>query len=225
MSAAVISAAPAMSMPCRSPRPSFSRMSHAPSAMVTSPIGTLMKKIQCQLAHWIRNPPARRPSEPPPAITSVKTLMACARSTGFWNSVTMSAMITPAEREAPTPWRKRPMTRWSAPVANPLPTAPAAHRGHREQEDAGEEHLAAADQVAEPAGHQKEATVGDQVRIHHPGEAGLRKTKVTLHVGQRHVHDRRVEHDHQLPQTDHDKGRPTLEIRAHGRLRRTQPSH
>ena len=55
-------------------------------------------------------------------MTSVKTLMAWARSAGWRNSVTMMAMITPADSEPPRPCRKRPTRRWSAPSANPLPT-------------------------------------------------------------------------------------------------------
>ena len=86
---------------------------------------------------------------------------------------------------------------------------PAAHRGDGEQEHARQEDLAAPDQVAEPAGDQQEAPVGDEVGVDHPRQAGLRKTKVALHERQRHVDDGRVEHDHQLPQADDDQGRPT----------------
>ncbi len=55
-------------------------MSRQPNTNVATPMGTLMKKIQCQLMAWVRAPPASRPSDPPPASTKVKTLMAWARS-------------------------------------------------------------------------------------------------------------------------------------------------
>ena len=103
-------------------------MSQAPRISVATPIGRLMKKIQCQFSHCVMNPPANSPSEPPPAMTSVKTLIAWARSAGRWNSVTMIAMITPAEIEAPSPCKKRPMMRWSGPWANPLPTDAIVNR-------------------------------------------------------------------------------------------------
>ena len=89
---------------------------------------------------------------------------------------------------------------------------PAADRRHRKQEDAREEDLAAADQVAEATGNQEEASVRDQVRVDHPGQVGLGKTKVALHVGQRHVDDGGVDHDHQLPEADDDQRGPASEI-------------
>ena len=100
---------------------------------------------------------------------------------------------------------------------------PAAHRCNREEEDSRQEDLAASDQVTEPPGHEQEAPVGDQVAVDHPGQAGLGKTKVSLHVRQRHVHDRGVEHDHELPEADHDQGQPPSEIRVHNRLQTTEP--
>ena len=41
-----------------------------PSASVARPIGTLTKKIQCQLSACVRSPPASRPSEPPATETN-----------------------------------------------------------------------------------------------------------------------------------------------------------
>jgi hypothetical protein len=39
------------------------------SSAVAMPIGTLMKKIQCQLTAWVSTPPASRPIEPPADAT------------------------------------------------------------------------------------------------------------------------------------------------------------
>src|SRR6266581_8503825 len=54
-----------------------------------------------------------------------------------------------------------------------------------------------AEQVAEPTAEQKEAAVREQVRVHDPCERGLGEAEVLPDRGQRDVHDRYVEHDHQ----------------------------
>ena len=46
-------------------------------------------------------------------------------------------------------------------------------RGDGEEEHAGQEHLLAADQVAQAAGYQKEAAESDQVGVDDPGQVGL----------------------------------------------------
>ena len=69
--AAVISTEPSQSIRPRSAIPSFSAISLRPRSTVTMPIGTLMKKIQCQLIASVRTPPRSRPIEAPPAITNV----------------------------------------------------------------------------------------------------------------------------------------------------------
>ena len=45
-----------------------------------TPIGTLTRKIQCQLSVSVRTPPKRTPRLPPPAITKPKMPIAFARS-------------------------------------------------------------------------------------------------------------------------------------------------
>ena len=45
--------------------PSDSSMSARPSSSAAMPIGTLTKKIQCQLIDWVSAPPASKPIEPP----------------------------------------------------------------------------------------------------------------------------------------------------------------
>ena len=49
--------------------PGRSSTSRAASHAVTMPIGTLMKKIQCQLMRSVSTPPASRPIEPPAEAT------------------------------------------------------------------------------------------------------------------------------------------------------------
>ena len=83
---------------------------------------------------------------------------------------------------------------------------PAGNGGHREEEDPSQEHLPAADQVTHPPGDQQEASIGDQVRVDDPGQLRLAEPEVRLDRRQGHVHDRGVEHDHQLPEADDDAG-------------------
>ena len=103
-------------------------MSADPAKKVATPMGRLMKKIQCQLIHSVSRPPANRPIEPPPAMTNVKTLMACARSPGFGKPVTIKARITPAESAPPAPCTKRAITSSAELWANPLSTEAAVKR-------------------------------------------------------------------------------------------------
>ena len=54
----------------------------------------------------------------------------------------------------------------------------AQQRGDVEDAEPGEEHAAAGDQVAEPAGEQQQAAERDQVRVDDPGEARLGEAEV-----------------------------------------------
>jgi len=74
--------------------------------------------------------------------------------------------------------------------------------------DAGEEHPAVPEQVAEPAAQQQEPAEGEQVGVDHPGQARLGEAEVLTDRRQRDVHDRRVEHDHQVAQAEHAEGEP-----------------
>ena len=53
------------------PGPWFSAIQARPATIVAIPIGTLMKKIQCQLSSCVIAPPAIRPIEAPAEIVSV----------------------------------------------------------------------------------------------------------------------------------------------------------
>jgi hypothetical protein len=88
----------------------------------------------------------------------------------------------------------------------------AQHRGDREHGQADEEDAPLAEQVAQAAGQQQQAAERDQVGVDHPGEAALREAEVVLDRGQRHVHDRRVEHDHEHAGAQHVEGQPALAV-------------
>jgi hypothetical protein len=85
---------------------------------------------------------------------------------------------------------------------------PAQQRRGGEHRQAGEEHVPAADQVAEPPSQQEQPAEGDQVRVDDPGEARLREPEVVLDRRQRDRDDRPVEDDHQHAGAEHDKRPP-----------------
>ncbi len=64
------------------------------------------------------------------------------------------------------------------------------------------------DQVAEAPGQQHDTSVGDQIGVHHPGQAGLREAEIALDRGQRHVDDGRVHDDHQEAGAENQQRQP-----------------
>src|SRR5439155_19675992 len=90
----------------------------------------------------------------------------------------------------------------------------APHGCSRGQDEAGEEDLLAAAEVTYPPREQQEAAERHQVSVYHPREAALRKVQVVLDRGQRDVHDRRVEHHHQLAEAQHGERYPAATLAA-----------
>ena len=171
------------------------------------PIGRLMKKIQCQEIASVSTPPASRPIEPPAEATKPKTPIALACSRGSGNIVTIMPRITAEVSAPPTPCTKR------APISAPWLGRDRAHDGGgREDGEAGEEDAALADQVAEAARQQQQSTEGDQVGVDDPGEVALAEAEVVLDRGQRDVHDRGIQHDHQHAHAQHHEGDPARAV-------------
>src|SRR6185312_4323253 len=84
-----------------------------------------------------------------------------------------------------------------------------------------DEQRAPAEQVGGASAEQQEAAEEQRVGVHHPGERRVGEAEVGLDGGQRDVHDRRVEHDHELAEADDDQREPGIEVRViapfHGR--------
>ena len=100
------------------------------------------------------------------------------------------------------------------------PGQAARDRGGSECSDTGHEQPPLTEQVTEPAAQQQEAAEGQQVRVDDPGERRLGEAEVGSDGRERDVHDRRVEHDHQVAEAQHDQRRPTgaaVQVRAFGR--------
>ena len=65
----MISTAPGMSAPSPKPMPSSFSISRIARIPVAIAIGTLTKKIQCQLIDWVSTPPISSPMVPPAEAT------------------------------------------------------------------------------------------------------------------------------------------------------------
>ena len=90
-------------------------------------MGTLMKKIQCQLTACVRTPPASSPIDPPLETMKVYTLIAIARSDGFGNSVTSRARTAAEATAPPSPWMNRATIRSTWLSARPHATEAAVN--------------------------------------------------------------------------------------------------
>ena len=78
----------------------------------------------------------------------------------------------------------------------------AEHRGEGEEGDAGDEDLAAAEDVPGAGAEQQQAAEGQRVGVLDPGEAGGREAEVLVDARQRRDHHRDVEDDHQVAAED-----------------------
>ena len=108
-------------------------MRRAARAAATRPIGTLTKKIQCQLIASVSTPPASRPMDAPAEATKLYTPMACARSRGSGNIVTIMPRMTAEVIAPPTPWAKRAPTSTSWLPARPQARDAATKRPRPER--------------------------------------------------------------------------------------------
>ena len=75
---------------------------------------------------------------------------------------------------------------------------PAGERRQREQRQAEHEHPPAPEQVGEPAAEQQEPAERECVGVDDPREVGAREVESAPDRRQRDVHDRGVDHDHEL---------------------------
>ena len=92
------------------------------------------------------------------------------------------------------------------------PGEPVQQRADREQRQPGHEQAPPSEQVGEPAAEQQHAAEEDRVGGDHPLQALLREVQVGPDRRQRDVHDRDVEHDHELRRDDHRQREPAAAI-------------
>jgi hypothetical protein len=88
----------------------------------------------------------------------------------------------------------------------------AEGRGRGEADQADDEDALAADEVGDASAEQQQAAEGQGVGRDDPLAVGVADVEVALRRGQGDVHDRGVEHDHQLGDRDHAEGEPAPRI-------------
>ena len=79
-------------------------------------------------------------------------------------------------------------------------------------DEPGDEEPPPPEQVGQPAAEQEHAAEHDRVGGHHPLQALLAEVQVGLDRGQRDVHDRDVEDDHELGGDDHRQHEPAFPV-------------
>ena len=84
----------------------------------------------------------------------------------------------------------------------------AEDRGQDETADPGEQNATPPEQVAGAGTEQQEPTEGERVGVDHPGQRRGAEVEGRLDVRQRDVHDRRVEHEHELGGEDRGHDQP-----------------
>ena len=78
--------------------------------MTATPIGTLTRKIQCQLSVSVRTPPRSTPRLPPPDMTKPKMPIAFARSACSVKRFIINDSATAETTAPPNPWTARAAT-------------------------------------------------------------------------------------------------------------------
>ena len=111
--------------------------------------------------------------------------------------MTMMARITEACRAAPTPWTGRAAT-----SVVELSAAPQSSEASVNRATPTRNTRLRPIRIAEPAGQQQEAAERDEEGVDDPGQVALGEVEVALNRRQRDVHDRGVEHDHELARHD-----------------------
>lgn len=80
----------------------------------------------------------------------------------------------------------------------------------RRPDQAGHERHLTAEQVSQLAAQKQQAAERQRVRGDHPLPVHDGEPQIALRGRQRDVHDRRVEHDHELRQSDHPQDQPPV---------------
>ena len=110
-----------------------------------------------------------------------------------------------------------PLQRARADQRGLAPGEPGEERRSREDDQPGDEHAPTADDVGDPPAEQEEASEEERVGAHDPLEALPREPEVGLDGRKGDVHDRDVEHDHELHAEEQSECEPLPSSRCdHG---------
>ncbi len=164
---------------------------------------TLTYRHQRQDRYSVRTPPRISPIAPPPPAIAVKMPSALPRSRASVNVVVSRARADGAS-SAP----KAPCTARAATSSREAWRGATRGRGKREPGQPGDEHALAAQQVRQPAAHHQQVAEGQRVGGNDPLPSVGGKAQRPLGRGQGDVHDRGVQHHHQLRHANHGQDQP-----------------
>ncbi len=160
---------------------------------------------------WVSTPPSNSPTEAPPAAIALKIPNALGRSGDPWK-VTVSSPSAEGASSAP----KAPCSaRAATSIPNDCARPPIAEATAKPVSPPMKRPLAA-EEIAELAAQQQQAAEGEGVGGDDPLPAVGREVQRALRRGQRDVHDRRVEHDHQLRDPEQGQHGPSVGVRYGG---------
>ena len=182
------------------------------STSTAMPIGTLMNSVQRQEATSVSNPPRSSPMEAPPEETAPNRASARLRSPSSRAPVVSRASTLGAAIAAPTPCRAR-----AAMSSSVVGASPPRSEASDEQREARLEDAQPTAYVAQPAAEEQQAAEREGVGVEDPAERGRAEVEVRVDARESDVHDRRVEHQHQLGDEDDEDA----EAGPVGRLQRT----
>ena len=138
-------------------------------------------------------PPSSTPATAPNAPTAPQAPSAVLRSLPSANVVVRIESAAGEMIAEPRPCSAR------EPISAPsLQARPDSSEATREDDEAGEEDATASEQVGGAPAEQQEAAEEQRVGADDPLEVLLREAEVGLDRGKGDVHDRDVEHDHEL---------------------------
>ena len=174
-----------------------------------TPTGTLTKKIHDQLSASVRTPPSRTPAAAPKPPTAPQTPSAMLRSRPSENVVVRIDSAAGEMTAAPSPWSER------AAISDAFrPREAGQQRREREHDDADEEQPPPSEQIGRAPAQEQEAAEEERVGADHPLEVLLREPEVDFDRGQRHVHDRDVQDDHELHRAQQRECQPFPPFRS-----------
>ena len=141
----------------------------------------------------MKMPPSRTPAAAPKPPTAPQTPSAMLRSRPSRKVVIRIESAAGEMIAAPRPCIARAPISEASLQARPASSEPAAN-----SHEPDEEHAPPAEQVGGAPAEEEEAAEDERVGADHPLQVLLREPEVDLDRGQRDVHDRDVEHDHEL---------------------------
>ena len=179
-----------------------------------------MKKIHDQLSPLVSAPPSSTPAAPPLPDAAPQMPSARLRSRPSVNVVVRIESAAGESSAAPSPWIERKTISEPSDQASPSSSELTVKSGEARHEEA-----TAPEQVRETAAEQQHAAEEDRVGGDHPLQALLREVQIGLDRRQRDVHDRDVEHDHELRGDDHRQCPPPSAVRPCRSSRESLSAH